>query len=330
MKRTALAFALIMGLLVVTVISCKKTDNGSTSTRPPSTPENEATLQSTLSQNASDQTEIQSDEDLIEGDIQKAVKIASNFNGTLPDQSYPFNDTALVGAKIDMSAITPAQKKIIIYYQNINDNGVTKRGHVTIQLINGSSWIAQGAQIMETFDSVKVTKSGVTRIYQVNRYITNVLGGYSYWCNVSNPFIYKIRSYGTVLFPDNTTATYWIARKNSLSTTSAIKTIPTTFSSNGDTTVNGDTCTMGGTSRYKTTFRVKDSQTYAAKLLCGYSRPYLGVRSLIAGDTVKITFGVDVNGIQSGSDTTACGSIYGYKIEWTKLNGQAGSKVFSY
>jgi len=330
MKRTALALALMMGLIVITVIGCKKTDSGSTSTRPPSTPENELILQSTLSQNASDQTEIQSDEDLIEGDIQKAVKVASNFNETLPDQNYPFNDTALVGAKIDMSAITATQKKMIIYYQNINDNGITKRGHVTIQLINGSSWIAQGAQIMETFDSVKITKGGVTRIYQVNRYITNVFGGYSYWCNVSTPFIYKIRSYGTVLFSDNTVATYWIARKNSLSTTSAIKTIPSLLLSNGDTIVNGDTCTMGGTSRYKTSFRVKDSQTYAAKLLCGYSRPYLGIRTLIAGDTVKITFGVDASGNQSGSDTTACGSIYGYKIEWTKLNGLSGSRVFSY
>jgi len=326
MKRTALALALMMGLIVITVIGCKKTDSGSTSTRPPSTPENEFTLQTTLSQNASDQTEIQSDEDLIIGDVQKAIFAANNFNGA---QSTSYDTKTLPNAVIDLRASKTNKLITIGYVSDSAINGVSKNGTITIQLTKGANWNTAGATISES-DSVKITYNGISRVHQSNRTITNILGGKRDSVSKYSSYVYSVHSYGVVNFPDNTTCNYWITRKNTLSNSSSFATLPVIFSSNGDTTINGDVCTMGGTSRTKTKFRVKDSQTYATSLLCGYSRPFLGIRSFIAGDTVKITFGVDASGNQSGSDTTACGSIYGYKIEWTKLNGLSGSRVFSY
>ena len=327
MKKAKIVFILTVISILATVISCSKTDSGSGPL--PSTPANEATLLATLSQNASDQSSIQNDEDLIEGDVQKAVSAANNFNGTIPSTFYDV--TTLPNAVIDLSSLTKTNKVIKVGYTiNTPINGISKSGVITIQLVKGNKWNDQGAVIFEKLDSVKVTYNNITRVYQSTRYITNILGGVSFLCNISSPFIYSFHSYGTITFPDNTITTYWITRRNSLSNLNSTYGLPTMFNSNGDTIVNGDTCTMGGVARSKTNFRVKDSQTYSATLLCGLFKPYLGIRSFIAGDTVKITFGVNANGNQAGASSTPCDSLYGYKIEWTKLSGQLGSKIIGY
>ncbi len=328
MKKIPLVIVLITVSVIMTVFSCKKNDSTTTTTIP-STPANEAALQTTLSQNANDQTTIQNDEDFIESDVQKAVLAANNYSGINPTNNIDFN--TLPNAVIDMSSLKSSKLVKILYKSDATINGITKSGTISIQLINGTKWRDQGAKIVETLDSVKITYFGITRIYQSTRYITNVGGGLSYLVNSSFPFTYTIHSYGTVTFQDNTVASYWIARRNTLKNTSDTLTIPTIFNSNGDTTVNGDNCTMGGSSRTKKTFRVKDAQTYAASIVCGYQKPYLGIRTFIAGDSVNITFGVNSNGVQSAQGAaTPCDSLYGYKIEWTKLNGTLGSKVISY
>ena len=328
MKKAKIVFILTVISILATVISCSKTDSGSSPL--PSTPANEATLLATLSQNASDQSSIQNDEDLIEGDVQKAVAIASNFDGTLPNPSFPLNITAISGATIDMGALTATNKQLTIYYQNATSNGITKSGHIVIQLIKGKIWSDPSAVLLETLDSLKITFNGFSRVYQSTRYITNILGGLTYKVNSNYPFTYTFHSYGTVTFEDNSVSTFWITRRNTFKNTSDTSTLPTIFNSNGDSTINGNLFTMGGLSRFKTAFKVMDSQTYAASLYCGYKKPYLGIRSFIAGDTVKITFGVNANGNQTGASSTPCDSLYGYKLEWTKLSGQLGSKIIGY
>ncbi|MFP5042177.1 hypothetical protein [Parasediminibacterium sp. JCM 36343] len=324
MKKTILVIGSASLAILFVLTACSKNDSSN------STPvtNRDSTLQLTVVQNAADQTIVQNDEDILESDAGIAIKVASNLDGSVPAGSK-YDITTLNGAVIDMSSLSVNNKVVKIGYGGSTVNNITKSGNVTITLISGSKFTDAGAVVKETFDSVAIAYNHKTRIYQGTRYIKNIAGGSRSAVSVSFPFIYSIRTSGTVTFEDKSTASYWVARRNSLSNISVNPAFPTTYASDGDSTLSGDTCSIGGTSRYGKIFRVKSAQTYAASTNCGFAFPYQGIRNYISDNTsIKITFGVDANGNPVGNNTTTC--AYGYNIQWTKLNGQTGLVTVAY
>jgi len=328
MKKTILTTVIAFFTIAFLVIGCSKSG---TSTSPSNT--DEATLQAKVTQNSEDQTNIQNDDDQIDNDANKAAEIVPGF-GALSvnnfthistfgaDSTSTFDSTYFPLFIIDKSPFKLKLARLIIRYRGIMDStGYTKVGTDTVELIAGKKWTDIGAKLKETHN-VSITYNGKTRVYSGERIVTNISGGYYNLFRSPNPFIYTMHAYGKVTFEDGAMRDYWITRKNTFN-----KTSPFTFSIAADTAVNLDSCTIGGTTRFGDNFLVQAPQAISSNLLYGSGRPTLGIRILTYATIppVTVTYGVDANGNQVIGKRP-----YGYKINWTKLNGQQGSVIIAY
>ena len=325
MKKTILTSAIAFIAAAFLVIGCNKSNTSSPSTA------DENGLQSKVTQNAQDQANIQNDEDAKANDATTATETVPAFGNLTGNIShiatFGVTDSVFLDSTtsrwfiIDKTPFKLKIPRIVLWYRGLMDSsGFVKRGKITVQLINGKKWTDVGAELKET-DSVYVTFNGKTRFYACDRYITNVSGGYKGINTLPNPFIYTMHAYGSVTFDDGSQRTYWVTRKNTFT-----KTAPYTFSVAGDTTINSVACTIGGTTRYGENFLVQAPQAIASNLYCGYFNPTSGIRILtFRKEPVTITYGVDAAGNQVTS-----GCAYGYKINWTKLNGNVGTAVIAY
>ena len=320
MKKAVLTTSIACFIVLFLVIGCSKNSTSST----PSTAD-ETALQTTVTQNASDQNNIQTDDDAIANDATAATETVPGFginaaSNNLKITTFGATDSSSVpGIKIDTSFVRLRIPRIVLLYRGIADiSGIIKKGKITVELIKGKRWTDTGAILKET-DSVTITRNGNTRIYDGVRYVTNVSGG-SYYKGPTNPFVYTMHKSGTVTFENGTVRSFWVARKNTFNKQTL------TFTSDGDTTVNGSLCSIGGITRFGNPFLVQSPQTYVSNYGCGFDRPTAGIRVHISnGQLVTVTFGVDTAGTQ-----TTSGCAYGYKVNWTKLSGQKGTAVISY
>ncbi len=309
MKKTTTLFSIMLASTFIVLSSCKKNNNE------PS--QNESELQTAVMQNAADQYRLETDETSLSATANAAVEANPSFSVA----SGGTSDSSLIaGAIVDRSAITAFLKKIKIIYTGVSVFGVTYTGKITVELINGNSWIEAGAELKIDVESVKITYAGKSITYNGTIYVTNVSGGLPYSFG-SDSVIHKVRVNATVAFDNNITVSWWAARKNMYIKSSV------TFASTGDTLINGETCTMGGINRFNTNFLVKAPEPIVSRLLCGFDKPISGIRVFESDNrSATITFGVDANGSPSNSATCA----YGYKIEWPKWNGGTGTAVISY
>jgi hypothetical protein len=196
--------------------------------------------------------------------------------------------------------------------------GVVRSGEIVIELINGDNWINEGAVLKLTFNDVKITYLGKSLVYNGTCYITNVSGGLPF---ISNTVVHSMRVNATVKFEDNTTLTWWAARKNSYMKNDL------SFHSESDTIVNGESCTMGGVNRYGSNFLVKAPEAIVSNATCGFDKPVTGTRVFVSDNrNTTITFGVKANGSSVSSGDCA----YGYKIEWITWSGQSATLIISY
>lgn len=327
MKKTISVVGLSAIVISFMVMGCQKNDSTS------SVPISDSTVQSTVLQNANDQTLIQNDEEYFEQDISTALaNSAHNLDGTKDSSSYDF--TTLPSVTIDKSPIRNGIKKINLEYApSYLINGIKKSGLITLELLSGTKWTDKDAVLKETFDSVTITINNKTRSYKIIRYLTNKTGGSRWQVSVNFPFSYAIRVQGSVKYDNNLVGNYWIKRKNSFTSTSPTLGTPTIFVSDGDSIIGNDTCLMGGTSRYNNGFLVKSKQTFIAAQACNYVKPYLGTRTYTNttdNSSFTILYGVDAAGIQVNNQATPCSSLYGYRLSWTKVNGQLTSEVVAY
>ncbi len=293
----------------IVLSSCKKNNNE------PSQSESE--IQTAVMQNAADQYRVETDETSLSAIANAVVEANPSFSissGNTMDSSL------IAGAIVDRSAITALLKKIKIIYSGVSVFGVTRTGKITIELVNGNSWIESGAELKIDVESVKITYAGKSVTYNGTIYVTNVSGGLPF-VSGSDSIIHKVRVNATVIFDNNTTLSWWAARKNIYIKSSV------TFASAGDTLVNGESCTMGGVNRYNINFLVKAPEPIISRLPCGFDKPVSGIRVFESDNrSATIMFGVDAN----GSPNNSAGCAYGYKIEWSKWNGGTGTAVVSY
>jgi hypothetical protein len=301
------AITLLALAAILSITSCKKSSNS------PSTG-NEMQLQASVTQNAADEYNVQTDETSISSDANAAVATNPSFvvSGSKADSS------TIAGAIVDRTLITALSKKIKIIYRGLAVLGVVRSGEVVIELVSGDSWINKNAVLKLTFNDVKITYLGRSLVYNGTCYITNVSGGLPF---ISTTVVHSMRVNATVRFDDNTTLTWWAARKNSYFQNDL------SFKSEGDTLVNGESCTMGGVNRYNANFLVKAPQAIVSNATCGFDKPVAGSRVFVSDNrNTTITFGVKANGSPVNSGDCA----YGYKIEWTMWNGHTATLIISY
>jgi len=304
--RSTKTFILILAAGSLAVASCKKSADNSSG--------NETQLQQTTMQNAADQYQLQTDEETMNSDANTAVAANSSFAVGGTDNSL------IAGAVVDYSLITDVVKKIKITYTGESILGFVRTGDITIELVNGNDWAEAGAILKITFENVKITFLGHWVIHNGTCYITNVSGGLA-WISGADSIQHKERINGTVTFDDNSTITWWAARRNYY-----VKSI-STFASHGDTLVNNENCSMGGMDRYGINFLVKAPQPIVSNATCGFDKPVSGIRIFAAENrNTTITFGVT----QTGTPVNEGDCAYGYKVEWTQWNGQPGTAVISY
>ncbi len=328
MKKAVLTTSIACFSVLILVVGCKKSDTTST----PTTIQ-ETALSAQVSQSAVDQTTIENDNDAIATDATKATETVPAFNsstkvtglfGAPSGVDSTKDSTSYKWFIIDRSPIARGFKRMVLRYLGLwENNRVMKQGYITIELIKGTKWTDTGAILKET-DSVSLTyRDGKTRIYQNTRFVTNVSGGFYNLKNQTNPFIYTMHATGSVIFDNGTQRTYWIARRNTFS-----KTAPYPFTTNGDTTYMGTLCSIGGTTRYGASFWVESPQAISSSAQFGYTSPTQGKRKLnyTGVATVTLTFGVDTTGNQVATGIQP----YGYKVDWTKLNGKQGSAIIAY
>ena len=327
MKRIVLSTSIVGLLVLFLMISCKKTSDTSS----PSITD-ETALQATVSQNSTDQFDLQNDDDAIASDATSAAELTPGFGmySTSPSTGYTtlgvtdtlyIDSTSLPGIWLDRRAFKFGHPLLILWYKGGHDAaGYIKQGKITVEIINGKKWTTAGAILKET-DSITITRGGKTRIYIGTRYVTNVSGG-SLHTLTPNPFIYTMHAYHTVTFDNGTQRTYWIARRNTFNKQTY------TFTTTGDTTIYNNLCTNGGKTRFGNDFLVQSPQPIISNLSCGFANPTSGIRihtSTSNNQVVTITFGVDANGTQVTS-----GCALGYKINWLKLNGKQGIAIIQY
>jgi len=304
MKSTKTFIIILAATLVYT--SCQKSNNS---------PKDETQLQASVTQNAADEYNVQSGEQFISADANTAVAVNPSFSvsGSTMDNSL------IAGAIVDKSLITAFVKKIKIIYNGDPVLGVTRSGNITVELVSGDSWLHAGAVLKITVDTLKVSYAGRSWIYNGTAYITNVSGGLAFIA--PDIVVHSMRVNGTVTFDDNTTLAWWSARKNSYHKNDL------SFSSEGDTLVNGESCTMGGINRFGTAFLVKAPQAIVSNATCGFDKPVAGTRIITTEDrNATITFGVNANGNSVSNGDCA----YGYKIDWTTWSGQNATLIISY
>lgn len=319
MKKSPFFYGYSFAFAFLFLTACTKNDS-TVNFDPSSVNNSSATTKDSYTVMASDATNIQNQDDLFESDARIAAEAVPNFDAATAAKLV--SDTITVkGAVIDRSPALSGKKKFTLSYKGVYDSvGFKKTGSVTVALIKGNAWTEAGAVLQETFSNVSLTFGQSTKSYSGTRYVTNQTGTKA---SVYGHHIYAIRTAATVTLDDQSTRSYWLARKNDYFSVSRTN---ITFYSYGDTTINNTSCSMGGTSRYGDALLIKAPSAIAADYSCSFF-PYTGKRTIVlAGASIDVLYGYDINGSLPANG--ACPNSY--KVAWTKDNGDTGSSTVAY
>lgn len=313
--------------LHLTIAACSVLLGFSTSCKKLLQKNENATLNSNVSQHNTDANNMKGGLDQTDNDINNALGDIPSFGKT--DGAENILSSPLCGCTIDSSQI--AQK--ILYF---NFDGVTpcfspsstRSGQIKVELINGTNWSQAGAVLKETFINYKITRLFDNKSITFNgeKTLKNINGNnwYGFILGISN-LKYQERMFNmAVSFDNNLSATWNSARITEWSYVPSSSKI--NFTASGDTTMNGFTNVDNwGINRYGDNFTTYYNTPIVSNTYCGLWRFNAGelVHNLPQGE-FTLTLGVD----QSGNPTPyTC--AYGYKVAWD-VNGNSNSVVLSY
>ncbi len=151
MKKIVLSTSIASLFVLFLMISCKKTSTTSTPYSPSSTDEN--ILQTSITQNSTDQVDLQNDDDAIANDATTAAELTPGFGvysigaslgyATLGlSDTLLFDSTSLPGIWLDRRPFKQRHPVIYLWYRGLRDasTGYIKKGKITIEIINGKKW----------------------------------------------------------------------------------------------------------------------------------------------------------------------------------------------
>lgn len=309
--KSILSTSIILVLFTSIFVSCKKQST-----------ENE--LDPKVQQHNEDAGSYKSELDQADNDINNSL---SNTGLGKKGGSSP-----LCGVTIDTSLIS---QKIIIY----NFDGVTpcfspsktRSGKIKVQLTAGNKWGDIGSIITQTFMNYKVTRLSDKKSITLNGVKTykNINGNnwLGYLLGITALKFQERALNIAVTFDNGQTATWNSARTSELKftpekTNPAIPYAYTTFSCNGDTSINGtNKVEAWGVNRFGQNFISYYNSPITSNDYCGLWRFNSGelVYNINNADFI-FTFGLNENGLPT---TLTC--AYGFKVTWT--NGTASKSI---
>lgn len=225
--------------------------------------------------------------------------------------------------------------KITLNYSGIDCSGTrTRSGSIIIELPYNSTatpqittWSTAGCKAKLTFVNYKVTYLATNKSLNFNgtHSITNIYGGQFIQRLLAGlPIVYKVRAEMQISYDDGTSRTWKAAKVRAYSQVAGA--VKTTIE--GDTVINNITnMAMWGTTRLGEEFTLA-LPTSIAYYIYGSTCLYkpTGLAELrVAAKILTITYGVDM----SGTVVTG-GCPYGYKLNWTDIQGTPQQYVVAY
>lgn len=235
------------------------------------------------------------------------------------------------GASVDTSLLQSDKQVTFSFDGSTVCLNRIRSGNIVAKLITGNRWSDVGAVLQLTFTNFAVTYTSTNQTFTYNgtKTIKNVNGGLVRNLGPGSPsVVHKVRGNLSVTFEDGTQRTWWITRRNTYSFNNGFELVSAgdTLMANPDTILALIPYTVGGVTRYGADFKYRAPIDIVTTSACGWDKPVQGQRILLYNDRgVTVTLGVDAMGNPAGG---AC--AYGYKVEWTRLNGQLASAVIAY
>ena len=228
-------------------------------------------------------------------------------------------------ADIDTSTTTP--RRYTINFDGTTEcNGRIRSGTIILTLYNADSWAQRDAVLGVEFRAFTVKRTADSRIITLNATgkIYNLYGGLARdVSHASGPdsVVHRIRLDGARMNSNGVTLTDWHVAKKRFFVNRG-NTDFYTITTAGDTVKDGQTLVgVFGKSRRNRDFVTRFNRPIHSTSQCGWFKPVSGQKQHMGfARNVLVTFGVDAEGVvvnQNGSENCA----YGYKAEWTGVNG---------
>ncbi len=314
MKVNQLTKCLMVAAAVgILFTACKKNKD-----EEPITPADD-TYQQSMS--AEDQTRVENESNLSMDDVSLAVE------GVWSTKSA--NSLPSCGVSVDTVNTANTGLITLTYDDSTNCNGRARSGIIKIQLpfISGAitKWRYAGSKITLTYINYKITRLSDNKSLTFNgmHSVENVSGGLLINITSGNSLVHKIRGNMVLTFDDGSQRTWGAARIRTFSIANNIVSAQLA----ADTTINGNLVAMWGTNRANQSFSIGIPTPVVVNIFGGTClyKPLSGQRVHYGlSRTITVTYGVDANG------NAASGCPYGYKINWTNVQGVAKQVVRSY
>ena len=313
MKYNRLILASMMAFALI-FASCTKVKNGTTA-------------DSNASQHNQDVTNVKSESDNVNTDVNNVMVNMPAFGKTSATQAI-----SICGATIDSSHANGSQPYVVINFDGTtvcpNPNRI-RSGSIKAQLISGAHWSSAGAVLLLTYTNYKVQYPALNNHYLTfngTKYLTDVDGidwvNYYFTGGVTTRL--RERTYNmTVTFDNNYTSSWNCAR---LSTWSVSNYSTFTATVNADTVIGGKNIDSWGLTRFGTNFQTEMNQPWVSGTTCGWWNPTSGqYTSTTDSFTVSALLGVNSAGNQQGS-----GCAYGIKLNWNYGTRTSGEAIIAY
>jgi hypothetical protein len=309
---------LIMGALIFS--SCKKKE-----TAAPDDTSQQATT-------ASDQSNVDTESNNALNDAD--IVVSGSIGNARVAASYSYANSAICNATIDSMG---GGSYLITYHGKSADSLRNRSGTIAIQIgpNSTSKWSNAGSTITLTFTNYKVTKvlSGNNITINGTKTITNVNGGN--WVKLFNGTVssltHSITGNLSLSFDGNTPRTWAVTKQrvvNRISSSVYTITVSGTGSANGYSNV-----AYTGTNRFGNTFTGVFSTPVVWEYNASWtpsSVTWIPVSGVVdhhgAQGGLAVTLGVDSSGNSVASGTKP----YGYKLNWTGIDGKSKSAVIPY
>ena len=319
MKAPNLIFKALLGATIAcfVIAGCKKKDDPAPTPNPTNNTSTETTQQTLRS----------SDHSNVDNESNQAMDEA---NTAMSEVSTTRGVQSVCGAVIDSSQKAMGIIKLN-YDSTIVCSGKKRGGQIVIQLPYSSgtitTWSTQGAVATLTFNNYKVTyvSTGKKLTFNGTHSVKNENGGG--WVELyflGQPIVYKVRANMEITFEDGTTRSWHSAIKRTLENVSGV--LKSSVISDTSTT-DYPSLAFWGVDRYGEEFYIDMPTDFSYKIVDPANCIFKPTGQLFFHWSTKvlhITYGVNADG------TVATTCPYGYKFEWTDLQGTPQQIVVSY
>jgi hypothetical protein len=320
------ASALAAGL----IIACNKSN--STGANGPNNSTTANTSQTQMQTQSDDQSQVATEMDAAETDINNSLNASAAFNGasTTSTTSGVVTEGGTTGLILDLgicdATVTTdtanGQRQLVITYNGANCRGNRIRtGVITISIPIGTHWRDKGAVVTVNIDNLKITRVRDHKTITLNGTytFTNVTGGLLRDLASLGTITHTIAASGlTVQFADSATRTWSVAKQRVFTYNNGV--VITTTGTHSDGTHND--ISIWGTNRFGNSFVTRIVQPMVIEQSCDWRLTSGETETVRPAVTLDITYGLD----STGNPTSCPGTgFYYYKAVWT-----TGGKTYTF